>query len=245
MKRTMTPPELVEHNFDKWIFGGLVALSKSKGVCLTFVIMACAIDYLASFNVGGKMKRIFALILIVCVVFSSTIFAEELILNVNENIRSSPEGQKIGELKNGVTVEKIGQEGNWIKFRLEGWIWAPSVGLKPISTGKKEVKSSYQEVTIKEFLAFPEEYFGKNVLLKGYYNALRRNYVDEDFYCMSVFTYNPPSRVNAIIRKKTHRKLVNLVLGLKHEDKITVCGKGVYGEGASGFIDVDDIKVGW
>jgi len=57
MKRTMTPLDLVEHNFDKWIFGGLVALSKSKGVCLTFVIMACAIDYLASFNVGGKTKN--------------------------------------------------------------------------------------------------------------------------------------------------------------------------------------------
>jgi len=57
MKRTMTPFELVEHNFDKWIFGGLVALSKSKGVCLTFVIMACAIDYLASFNVGGKTEK--------------------------------------------------------------------------------------------------------------------------------------------------------------------------------------------
>jgi len=53
----MNPIDLVEHNFDKWIFGGLVALSKSKGVCLTFVIMACAIDYLTSFNVGGKTKN--------------------------------------------------------------------------------------------------------------------------------------------------------------------------------------------
>jgi len=53
MKRTMTPVDLVEHNFDKWIFGGLIALSKSKGVCLGFVIIACAIDYLASFNYGG------------------------------------------------------------------------------------------------------------------------------------------------------------------------------------------------
>jgi len=53
MKRTMTPIDLVEHNFNKWIFGGLIALSKSKGVCLSFVIIACAIDYLASFNYGG------------------------------------------------------------------------------------------------------------------------------------------------------------------------------------------------
>jgi len=45
---------LVEHNFDKWIFGGIEALSKSKGVCLTFVIIACAIDYLAGFNIGKQ-----------------------------------------------------------------------------------------------------------------------------------------------------------------------------------------------
>ena len=53
MKRTMTALDLVEHNFDKWIFGGIEALSKSKGVRLTFVIITCAIDYLASFNYGG------------------------------------------------------------------------------------------------------------------------------------------------------------------------------------------------
>ena len=57
MKRTMTPIDLVEHNFDKWIFGGIEALSKSDGVCLTFVVITCAIDYLASFNVGGKTNK--------------------------------------------------------------------------------------------------------------------------------------------------------------------------------------------
>ena len=57
MKKVFSPTKLVEHNFDKWIFGGLEALSKSKGVCLTFVIIACAIDYLASFNVGGRTKK--------------------------------------------------------------------------------------------------------------------------------------------------------------------------------------------
>ena len=194
---------------------------------------------------GGKMKKIFALILILGMVFSSTIFAKELILNVNENIRSSPKGQKIGELKEGTKVEKIGREGNWIKFKLEGWIWAPSVGLETISTGKRKIKSSYREVTIKEFIAFPEEYFGKNLLLKGYYNGLSRPFVSVDFYGLVIFSYNPPSRVNAFIRKKTHKKLVNLVLDLKHNDRITVYGKGVCGEGVNGFIDVDDIKRGW
>jgi len=57
MKRTMTPIDLVEHNFDKWIFGGIEALAESEGVCLTFVIIACAIDYLAGFNYGGDTTR--------------------------------------------------------------------------------------------------------------------------------------------------------------------------------------------
>jgi len=57
MKRTLTAIDLVEDNFNKWIFGGIEALSKSKGVSLTFVIIACAIDYLASFNVGGQTNR--------------------------------------------------------------------------------------------------------------------------------------------------------------------------------------------
>ena len=56
MKRSMTPIDLVEHNFNKWIFEGIEALSKSKGVCLTFLIIACAIDYLAGFNYGAEAK---------------------------------------------------------------------------------------------------------------------------------------------------------------------------------------------
>ena len=44
-----------------------------------------------------------------------------------ENIRSAPNGQKIGTLFKGAEIEKIGEDGKWIRFRMEGWIWGPSL----------------------------------------------------------------------------------------------------------------------
>jgi hypothetical protein len=47
----------IEDVFNRWIIGGIASLSKTKGVSLTFVLIVCAIDYLASFNAGGKTTR--------------------------------------------------------------------------------------------------------------------------------------------------------------------------------------------
>lgn len=44
-----------------------------------------------------------------------------------ESIRTTPDGQKIGQLAEGARVEEVGRDGNWVKFRLEGWIWGPSL----------------------------------------------------------------------------------------------------------------------
>ena len=44
-----------------------------------------------------------------------------------ENIRTGPDGAKIGSLFKGARIEKIGQDGKWVRFRLEGWIWGPSL----------------------------------------------------------------------------------------------------------------------
>lgn len=44
-----------------------------------------------------------------------------------ENIRSAPNGQKTGTLFKGAEIEKIGEDGKWIRFQMEGWIWGPSL----------------------------------------------------------------------------------------------------------------------
>ncbi|MFH1570730.1 MAG: hypothetical protein ABIL09_22250 [Gemmatimonadota bacterium] len=44
-----------------------------------------------------------------------------------ENIRDKPKGEKIGTLLQGAEVEELERDGKWVRFRLEGWIWGPSL----------------------------------------------------------------------------------------------------------------------
>jgi len=44
-----------------------------------------------------------------------------------ENFRDAPNGRKLGTLAEGTEIEKIAQEGNWVRFRVEGWVWGPSL----------------------------------------------------------------------------------------------------------------------
>jgi hypothetical protein len=48
-----------------------------------------------------------------------------------ENIRSAPNGEKIGLLFKGAQIEKIGEQGKWVQFKMEGWVWAPSLEAAP------------------------------------------------------------------------------------------------------------------
>ncbi len=44
-----------------------------------------------------------------------------------ENFRAAPNGTKLGTLLAGTEVESIGEEGQWVRFRVEGWVWGPSL----------------------------------------------------------------------------------------------------------------------
>ncbi|MEE3233176.1 MAG: hypothetical protein VX294_03345 [Candidatus Latescibacterota bacterium] len=44
-----------------------------------------------------------------------------------ENLRREPNGPKIGTMIEGGEVELIAQEGNWVRVRVEGWMWGPSL----------------------------------------------------------------------------------------------------------------------
>lgn len=45
----------------------------------------------------------------------------------SENLRDAPNGSKIGSLVKGTEVEKTGQDGKWLRVRLEAWVWGPSL----------------------------------------------------------------------------------------------------------------------
>ncbi len=44
-----------------------------------------------------------------------------------ENFRAAPNGTKLGTLLAGTEIESIGEEGRWVRFRVEGWVWGPSL----------------------------------------------------------------------------------------------------------------------
>ncbi len=44
-----------------------------------------------------------------------------------ENFRDAPNGRKLGTLVEGAEIEKIAQDGKWVRFRVEGWVWGPSL----------------------------------------------------------------------------------------------------------------------
>lgn len=44
-----------------------------------------------------------------------------------ENFRAEPNGAKLGTLLKGTEIEQIGEDGEWVRFRVEGWIWGPSL----------------------------------------------------------------------------------------------------------------------
>ena len=44
-----------------------------------------------------------------------------------ENFRTTPDGTKLGTLLKGTEIEQIGQDGEWVRFRVEGWVWGPSL----------------------------------------------------------------------------------------------------------------------
>ena len=44
-----------------------------------------------------------------------------------ENFRDGPDGRRLGTLLEGTRIERISEDGNWVRFRVEGWVWGPSL----------------------------------------------------------------------------------------------------------------------
>ena len=81
-----------------------------------------------------RQKHISMSIAIWLLVFPRIIYAQEgkteskPIINVDkENLRSVPEGQKIGELLKNTELEILEQKDKWTKVRVTGWTWTPSI----------------------------------------------------------------------------------------------------------------------
>ena len=73
-----------------------------------------------------------------------------------ENIRRSPNGEIIGQIRAGGLLRKLGTEGKWIHIRREGWI--PREALAPVESaeiGPEEVDSPTVRTTAPQLSTVP------------------------------------------------------------------------------------------
>lgn len=52
----------------------------------------------------------------------------DLIVNASgENLRASPNGERLGRARGGMRLERLETRDGWVRARRTGWIWAPSL----------------------------------------------------------------------------------------------------------------------
>lgn len=44
-----------------------------------------------------------------------------------ENLRATPNGDRVGRAEGGMRLERLERDGNWLRVRRTGWIWEPSL----------------------------------------------------------------------------------------------------------------------
>lgn len=78
----------------------------------------------------SKRQLIWVCVLVFCTGLAVAQQLREGALSVREsveNMRDAPNGRKLGTLLEGTQIEEISRDGKWVRFRVEGWIWGPSL----------------------------------------------------------------------------------------------------------------------
>ena len=79
---------------------------------------------LSKCSLGAALVAVLALGAVAAKLRSAPTFVVEASV---ENFRDAPNGTKLGTLLAGTEIESIGEEDQWVRFRVEGWVWGPSL----------------------------------------------------------------------------------------------------------------------
>jgi hypothetical protein len=70
-----------------------------------------------------------------------------------ENFRDEPNGNKLGSLAQGTEIERLDQDGQWVRFRVEGWIWGPSLkGFESMPEEETEERQATSDLPLQDNL---------------------------------------------------------------------------------------------
>jgi len=93
-----------------------------------------------------------------------------------ENMRDEPNGKKIGSLLKGTEIEEIGREGNWVRFRVEGWVWGPALeGFEEENEKHDETEETSERPPLLEYLPKIKR------LINDEYGVFYGIHIDKDF----------------------------------------------------------------
>ncbi|MFH1784061.1 MAG: hypothetical protein ABH868_04095 [bacterium] len=171
------------------------------------------------------MRRVIILTLCFLFVFLTVDFAFSAVVVVKEKevvLKASPQGKDIGMVTEGVTCEKIEEEGEWIKVKLEGWIKANEVIVLKTDMDKDKDKDTK---TDKEYI----ELTAKKLRLQGIMDTYENKKVSFDGNFEGIFESNKEvvnyanftvSSVECYINTKDYNKIKDL----KRDDSVHVYG---------------------
>lgn len=188
------------------------------------------------------MRKIMILILFFLVVafYVSYAFSEVVVVKVEESsLKDAPLGGEIGVITEGITCEKIDEEDEWIKVRVEGWIKASEVIVLKMDSDKEKQQErkgkDYNEVTAHALRkTMIDTHSGQKVTFKGKFEGMFET--DKTVANRINFTV---SSVECYI----HTKDSSEIKELKRGDSIRVYGKVRRGfrDHAWYYVDVDKI----
>ncbi|MBL7086953.1 MAG: SH3 domain-containing protein [Candidatus Cloacimonetes bacterium] len=107
------------------------------------------------------MKKILltlTLLIVSQILYSSSLYVIGELLN----FRQSPNGEKIGSLLKNTKLEVIEEEGDWVKVRVEGWVWKPLTNYETKKDSKKIVHEDNKEYRIVMWNSYLHSNAGSN-----------------------------------------------------------------------------------
>jgi len=184
------------------------------------------------------MRHLWYLLLLPAALPAAAAFQDGDLYNVVKNtaLRTAPDGQRIGQLAPGVTVELLARDRGWVRVRAEGWV--PEDALLPADTS---IRTSLSAADLR---ADPDGTRGKVVqwnvefLAMQTADPLRQGLAENEPYML----VRGPGSENAILYLVVPPSLMSTARALQALSKIAVTARVRIGRSEPAGIPILDVQ---